>query len=129
MLAKYMPRHEGDKTVLLLQTFLDELPQQGSDNLREDIHGCNSDQQLRDLANHLIFHILTPCMFLITSLKFVEVLASSDLASLYSESKVAHPFTGTFPPSWLGRKCRVRGIRDHFECERAKVAAESMSRT
>lgn len=63
MLAKYLPQHEGDKTVLVLQSFLNELPQQGSDNIREDILGCNSDQQLRDLAHHLIFHILTPCIF------------------------------------------------------------------
>ena len=75
MLAKYLPQHEGDKTALVLQSFLDELPQQGSINIREDIHGCNSDQELRDLAHHLIYHILTPCMFLITSLTFVDVLS------------------------------------------------------
>ena len=80
MLAKYLPQHEGDKTALVLQSFLDELPQQGSDNIREDIHGCNSDQQLRDLAHHLIYHILTPCMFLITSLTFVEVLSKFGLS-------------------------------------------------
>lgn len=75
MLAKYSPQHDGDKTRLVLQSFLSELPQQGSINIRQDIHDCNSDQELRDLANHLIFHILTPCMFLLTSLPFVEVLS------------------------------------------------------
>lgn len=75
MLAKYLPQHEGDKTVLVLQSSLDELPQQGSDNIREDILGCTSGQQLRDLAHHLILHILTHCIFLVTSLTFVEVLS------------------------------------------------------
>lgn len=105
MLAKYLPQHEGDKTVLysVLQSFLDELPQQGSDNIREDILGCNSGQQLRDLAHHLIFHILTPCIFLITSLTFVEVLSKFWLSfSLqWKQSRARTPSVEPSPrPGW-----------------------------
>ncbi|MCJ1344366.1 hypothetical protein MMC31_002569 [Peltigera leucophlebia] len=62
-LAQYSSQHEGDKTRLILETFLSQLPQEGSDNIRHDIKDCNSDKDLRDLANHLIFHILAPSVF------------------------------------------------------------------
>lgn len=75
MLAQYLPQHEGDKTLLVLETFLSELPTEGLINLRQNIHDCNSDQQLRDLATYLVFHILTPCTFLLTSLPFLGVLS------------------------------------------------------
>ena len=74
-LAQYSPQDKKDKTRLILESFLSELPQAGSDNLRQDIKDCNSDQDLHDLATHLVFHILTPRMFLSTSLPFVEVLS------------------------------------------------------
>ena len=66
-LAQYLPKDKKDKTSLILESFLSELPQAGSDNLRQDIKDCNSDQDLHDLATHLVFHILTPRMFSPTS--------------------------------------------------------------
>lgn len=75
VLAQYSPSDEGDKTRLVLQSFLSELPQEGSNNIRQDIKDCNTDQDLRNLASHLVFHILAPCMYLLTSLTFIEVLS------------------------------------------------------
>lgn len=69
-LAKYSPQNEGDKTRLILESFLSQLPQAGSDSIRQDIKDCNSDQDLRNLANQLVFHILAPRMLLLTSLPF-----------------------------------------------------------
>ena len=74
-LAQYLPLDKNDKTRLILESFLSELPQAGSDNLRQDIKDCESDKELNNLANHLVFHILAPRMFLPTSLPFVEVLS------------------------------------------------------
>lgn len=74
-LAQYSPQDKEDKTRLILESFLSELAQLGSDNLRQDIKDCNSDQDLHNLANHLVFHILAPRMFLPTSLLLVEVLS------------------------------------------------------
>lgn len=77
LLAQYSPQHEGDKTRLVLETFLSQLPQEGSDNIRHDIKDCNSDKDLRDVANHLIFHILAPCMCLSMYFSdFVDALSS-----------------------------------------------------
>ena len=74
-LAQYSPQNEGDKTRLILESFLSQLPQAGSNNIRQDIEDCNSDQDLRNLANHLVFHILAPRMLLLTSLPFVKLLS------------------------------------------------------
>lgn len=69
-LAQYSPQNKGDKTRLILDSFLGQLPQAGSDNIRQDIKDCNSDEDLRTLASHLVFHILAPRMLLLTSLPF-----------------------------------------------------------
>lgn len=75
VLAQYLPLDEGNKTRLVLQLFLRELPQKGLNNIRQDIIDCNINQDLRDLASHLVFHILAPCMYLFASLTFIEVLS------------------------------------------------------
>lgn len=57
-LAQYSPQDKEDKTRLILESLLSEFPQAGSDNIRQDIKDCNSDQDLHNLADHLVFHIL-----------------------------------------------------------------------
>lgn len=127
-LAQYSPEHENDKTRLVLETFLSQLPQEGSDNLRHDIKDCNSDEDLRGLANNLIFHILAPCTCLSTSLEILRHLAGSDL-SLYSKSEVTHSVNRTLPPSRLAGQCGIRRSGDQLESERTIVAAKKLSNT
>ena len=56
-LAQYSAQDKEDKTRLILESLLSEFPQAGSDNIRQDIKDCNSDQDLHSLADHLVFHI------------------------------------------------------------------------
>ncbi len=65
-LALYSPQNEEDKTRLILESFLSQLPQAGSDNICQDMKDCIPDQDLQNLADHLVFHILAPCMLLLT---------------------------------------------------------------
>ena len=65
-LALYSPQNKRDKTRLILQSFFSQLPKAGSDNICQDIKDCIFDQDLQNLADHLVFHILALRMLLLT---------------------------------------------------------------
>jgi UDP-N-acetylmuramate-alanine ligase len=58
-LASYQP-HANDKTVAVLEAFVQCLPRHGARNICADILASNSDEELRRLATHLVTAVLVP---------------------------------------------------------------------
>ncbi|KAF8464679.1 hypothetical protein BDZ91DRAFT_783580 [Kalaharituber pfeilii] len=59
-IATYKPRDPNDRTVAILEAFSKYLPREGRDNFYEDILGCNAQEELKSLGDHLYTAILLP---------------------------------------------------------------------
>lgn len=59
-LASYQPTGGTDPTITILKAFVLYLPQDGARNISQDILDCNSNSELRSLANHLLTAVLVP---------------------------------------------------------------------
>jgi hypothetical protein len=59
-LLEYRPTNSKDDTIRVLRAFLDNLPQDGKDNLLDDIRACETDEELRQHASSLVEGLLFP---------------------------------------------------------------------
>lgn len=59
-LQDYQPRDSKDDTVLVLRAFLTNLPQDGKNNILDDIRACGNDDELRQHASSLVEGLLFP---------------------------------------------------------------------
>ena len=51
---------DNDKTVTILNAFLEFLPDDGANNIRNDIVECHSDEEIRQVAANLSTGLLSP---------------------------------------------------------------------
>ena len=67
-LASYQPLDTDDNSVVILKAFVQHLPRDGMRNICDDILSRSSDEELRELATHLITAVLVPSMHLLNPL-------------------------------------------------------------
>jgi len=60
VLEGYEPGGPRDHTVTILEALVKHLPRDGARDVSDDILGCGSDEELRQLASHLLTAVLVP---------------------------------------------------------------------
>jgi hypothetical protein len=56
----YQAQDSNDVTQRILQAFVDHLPDDGKRNIAEDINGCETNTELKQLAMNLFTAVLIP---------------------------------------------------------------------
>ena len=59
-LKAYTEENFNDMTIPILNAFLEFLPHDGANNIRNDIVGCKSDEEIRQVAANLSTGLLSP---------------------------------------------------------------------
>jgi hypothetical protein len=64
VLKRYESTGTNDHTVITLEAFVKYLPRDGARNISDDILGCNSNEELGQLASHLLTGLLLPSQYI-----------------------------------------------------------------
>lgn len=100
-LQDYQPRDFEDDTVLVLRAFLTNLPQDGKNNILDDIRECENNDELRQCASALVEGLLFP----MRADQKTPSIATSSFENIAPES-VGSASLGSL--KWLKKACLAR---------------------
>ncbi|KAL9126693.1 MAG: hypothetical protein Q9217_004290 [Psora testacea] len=132
-LRSYRPEGNDDKTVTLLEAFVEFLPREGACNIMDDIVQCESDEKLRQLAGNLNTAVLLP---MLARGPTPVVILSPRFNALQDLEEIASEFDGVSSrneQSWLkiaclqrdGGRCVVSGYYDSHEAEKLSTSEKA----
>ncbi|KAF8462755.1 hypothetical protein BDZ91DRAFT_765047 [Kalaharituber pfeilii] len=125
-LGMYQPITTPDNTIPILKNLVRFLPRDGVYNVCDDILGCSSDEQLRNLAHHFLTALLAPFK---TRKKTPSITPSPQFGAEDDTEEIASKLAYTASrkdQAWLkaaclkrdGNRCVVTGAYDAFEAEK-----------